>query len=507
MNAAAFLSEVAAAAPDRPALISFDPARSLSFAELDTFTARLSTELSAAGIKPGQRVALLAPISINYYACLLALARLGAVAVLLEPKAGWRRFNQAAELSGVQAIIGSRAGLWLRWVSPALRGVRLRLELPEHMPSAPGKPAGQPWLANYEDVPDGLAVLAFTTGDTPRAVAYTHRMLAAQHAALAKVLPWREGDKDLPGFPLLVLHNLASGIPSVLADFPFLRSKPLVPEEALVNLGRQGVTTASGPPAFWRPIAEYCLANGRSLALRRITIVGAPVSPRLVELLRQASPRADIVGVYGTLEAQPIAVLDAAEITARTAALTAKGAGIALGQPAPGVQVRVLDGAGQQQPSDAPGVIWVAGPHVAGSTGVAPEAPAAMPAWHALNDAGYRDRTGRLWLLGPASALISRAGETLYPVPVEAAVETLAFVRRAAFVGVPDLKLGQRAALVVELEPHQPDDWQGQLRALCGHHAWPVDEIWAVARLPAARGDGQTDYARLQHDLAKKEPE
>jgi acyl-coenzyme A synthetase/AMP-(fatty) acid ligase len=88
---------------------------------------------------------------------------------------------------------------------------------------------------------------------------------------------------------------------------------------------------------------------------------------------------------------------------------------------------------------------------------------------------------------------------------VEAAVETLPFVRRAAFVGLPDPKLGQRAALVVELEPRQPDDWQGQLRALCARHAWPVDEIWAVPRLPAsARDEGQTDYARLQRDLSKK---
>src|SRR6185436_4584774 len=99
MNAAAFLAEVAAAAPDRPALISLAPARSLSFAELDTFTARLSTELSRAGLKRGDRLALLAPVSINFYACLLALARLGAAAVVLEPKNGLPAFNRAAALA------------------------------------------------------------------------------------------------------------------------------------------------------------------------------------------------------------------------------------------------------------------------------------------------------------------------------------------------------------------------------------------------------------------------
>jgi acyl-CoA synthetase (AMP-forming)/AMP-acid ligase II len=501
MNAVAFLAEIAAAAPDRPALISLAPARSISFAELDTFTARLSTELSRAGIKRGDRAALLAPVSINFYACLLALARLGAAAVILEPKAGLTAFNRAAVLAGPQAIIGSRGGLWLRWLSPALRSIRLRLELPEHSPQMLSRPAGQPWLANFEDAPDVLALMAFTAGDLPRAVAYTHRILAAQHDALARVLPGRAGDKDLPGSPLDVLHNLASGIPSVLPGFLFLRRMPLVLETALANLGRQGITTASGPPAYWRPIAEYCLANGRSLALRRIAVVGAPASSRLVELLRQASPRAEIVCVYGRLEAGPIAVLDAAELAGKTAALTARGAGLALGQPAPGVQVRIRDGAGQDQAADAPGEIWVAGPHIAGTVADAPR----EAGWHRLGDAGYRDRIGRLWLLGRSTALIARSGEILYPVPVEAAVETLPFVRRAAFVGVPDPKLGQRAALVVELEPRQPDDWQLQLRALCDRYAWPVDEVWAVPRLPVStRDEGQVDYARLKRDLSKK---
>jgi acyl-CoA synthetase (AMP-forming)/AMP-acid ligase II len=280
-----------------------------------------------------------------------------------------------------------------------------------------------------------------------------------------------------------------------------LRRRPLVFEIALANLGRQGITTASGPPAYWRPIAEYCLANGRSLALRRIAVVGGPATPRLLELLRQASPRAEIVCVYGRLEAGPIAALDAAEITGKTAALTARGAGLALGQPAPGVKIRIRDGAGQDQAADAPGEIWVAGQHIAGTMTDAPR----EAGWHRLGEAGYHDRIGRLWLLGRASALITRAGEILYPVPVEAAVETLPFVRRAAFVGVPDAKLGQRAALVVELEPRQPADWQSQLRALCDRYAWPVDEVWAVPRLPASpRDEGQVDYARLQRDLGKK---
>ncbi|MEP7359558.1 MAG: AMP-binding protein, partial [Anaerolineales bacterium] len=137
-------------------------------------------------------------------------------------------------------------------------------------------------------------------------------------------------------------------------------------EAALANLGRQGLTTASGSPAFWRAIAQHCLAHGHSLALRRITVVGAPASPRLVEVLRQASPRAEIVCLYGRAEAQPLAVLEAAEIAARTAALTARGAGLALGRLAPAVQARVLDAAGREQPADAPGEIWVAGPHIAG---------------------------------------------------------------------------------------------------------------------------------------------
>src|SRR5205085_6261348 len=141
-----------------------------------------------------------------FYACLLALARMGAAAVLLDPKAGLPAFNRAAELAAAQAIVGSRGGLWLRWLSPALRKITLRLELPEHSPQMSGGPTGQPWMANFEDAPNALALMTFTYGDAPHAVAYTHRALAAQHDALARVLPTRSGDKDLAHSPLDVLH-------------------------------------------------------------------------------------------------------------------------------------------------------------------------------------------------------------------------------------------------------------------------------------------------------------
>src|SRR6185295_11264451 len=104
--------------------------------------------------------------------------------VIPDPKVGLPAFNRATQLAAAQAIIGSRGGLWLRWLSPALRTIRLRLELPEHSPQMLARPAGQPWLANFEDAPDGLALMMFSAGDTPHAVAYTHRMLLAQHDAL-----------------------------------------------------------------------------------------------------------------------------------------------------------------------------------------------------------------------------------------------------------------------------------------------------------------------------------
>src|SRR6185503_16156789 len=154
----------------------------------------------------------------------------------------------------------------------------------------------------------------------------------AQHRALSRILPMHETDIDLPAFPVATLHNLASGITSVIPDFPFRRPDAVQPEKIWSQIEAHGITTASGSPAYWRVIARHCLQHGRTLSLRRIITGGAPTSPTLMRELRQIAPHADILNIYGSTEAEPVARLSAEDLSDEMIQRIETGAGIPLGR-------------------------------------------------------------------------------------------------------------------------------------------------------------------------------
>lgn len=509
MNIASILTTIDQ--PNRPALILPDGS-SVTFRELDEMTARLAAGLQKAGLQAGDRVIVLAPITLHLYAGLIALFRLGAAAVFLDPQAGFRQLERAAALADARAFIGSRKALWLKWFSPALRRIPLTV-------LADGRGTHSLWrlaqspdqLSAIADVDaEAPALITFTGGSTdsagPRGVSRTHRLLASQHAALSRALPIQPGDVDMPAFPVATLHNLAVGVPSVIPDFPFRRPQAVQPEKVLAQIVRHGVSTASGSPAYWWVIASDCVRRGVTLPLRRIVTGGAPVAPGLIERLKQAAPQAEVLCVYGSTEAEPVAVISGEEILAETATLTARGAGIPLGTPVPDVAVRVLDEQLQAQPTGQVGEIWVSGEHVARGYFANPQADlhykrhdADGHLWHRMGDLAYRDESGRLWLAGRVHTTVVRDGKAIYPVQVEALAASLPFVHRAALTGVPDPQFGQRTCLTVELSADVPANWQEQLKALCAEHGWTIDRVRSIRQMPLdARHNARIDYKRLR---------
>jgi acyl-CoA synthetase (AMP-forming)/AMP-acid ligase II len=519
MNIACLLAEVVRAQPDRPALIFHDSAP-VTFRDLDSLSARLAGGFYERALRPADRVIVLAPISILLYASLIALFRLGATAVFLDPQAGLSMLNRSATLADAKAFIGTSKAMWLRWLSPALRRIPLRL-------LADGNRSDSlQWLADHarprseivEVEPESPALITFTSGSTdrsgPRGVLRTHRLLTAQHHALARAFPYQSGDVDMPAFPVVTLHNLAAGITSVIPDFPFRRPDAVQPERILNQIKQCGITTASGSPAYWRPVAEFCIAGRLTLPLRRIAIGGAPVSPQLIQLLSQAAPQAEVVSAYGSTEAEPVAMMPGHEIIAETAALTAKGSGIPLGYPVRDIGVRILSHGREPKVEcrdGEPGEIWVAGDHVARSYFANPQANEVNflkqdQVWYRMGDVGYKDNQGRLWQVGRVHTTIHRAGCVVYPLPVEAVVETLAFVRRAALIGLPEASLGEKTVLAVEFKPDvaAPNNWQTQVRDVCAEHKWPLDEVRKVKHIPVdARHNARIDYAQLKKRLAR----
>ena len=509
MNVVELFAAQARERPDAVALVEGRGRRrrAVSYAELDRRGARAAGALAAAGVRPGERVLVLVPLSIRLYEVVAGVLRLGAAVQLVDPGAGRDAVAGCLERVPPDAWIGSPQAHALRLMWPAVRRLPRPFSSGAWVPGARRLAAGPP--RRVEAVGRGHpALLTFTSGSTgaPKAVVRSHGLLRAQHAALARALELRPGETDLATLPVFVLANLASGVTTVLPDAD-LRAPGAVDVVPLLHqIAREQPTRLTASPAFAGRLAAG--ADRVHLAsFRRVDVGGGPVFPDLLARLDAAMPGARLVAVYGSTEAEPIAHVNAAALSDADRARIRGGGGLPAGRPVPEVELRVVaDAWGEPRPAlspaalDAwtlppgePGEIVVAGEHVVpGYLGGVGDAETKVRVggrvWHRTGDAGRLDPDGRLWLLGRCSAA-ARDGATLYPFQAEAAARALPGVARAALVpgrrvlvfeGDADARELQRALAWASLAVHRVDRIPLDRR-----HNAKVDER-ALARLADA---------------------
>ncbi len=162
------------------------------------------------------------------------------------------------------------------------------------------------------------AMLTFTSGSTgePKALVRTHGVARAQVGALARALEL-DGATTLCTMPMVLLAELAAGATCLLPGID-LRHPGRVDADALAEVMREhDVARIVASPALLANLASALRRAHATLpALRLIASGGAPVMPPLADALRAVAPNARVLAVYGSTEAEPIALLDTADIAA-----------------------------------------------------------------------------------------------------------------------------------------------------------------------------------------------
>jgi acyl-CoA synthetase (AMP-forming)/AMP-acid ligase II len=516
MNIATILQAQAAERPEAIAIIDVcrGQERSRSYAMLARDAAKTAALLQAHGVVKGDRVLLFQAMSYELYVALLAIFQLGAVAMFIDPSAGRQHIDLCCDIGRPKALMAGWWAHWLRLLSAKLRRIPKKFVIGGYLPGAIPLRRGE-YLAPLDETAScseqDSALLTFTSGSTgkPKAALRSQAFLMAQHRVLEQALKLQPGEVDLTTLPIFLLANLASGLTSVIpyADLRF--PGRIDPAPVVEQIDRYQVTRSAGSPAFYQRLVDYCEMQGRVFSsLRRVDTGGAPVFPRLLQRLQQWAPKAQVVTVYGSTEAEPIAHLAWREVGEDELTAMRSGRGLVTGPSVDEVSLRILrDRFGtpigpyseeafdrERLPVGEIGEIVLTGNHVLkgylhGEGDRETKFDVDGVRWHRTGDAGYIDQKGRLWLMGRCNARVEDDKGVLYPFSVECAAHFVADVRRSAMVA----HRGQRILLV---EAPQGADTSGLKARL----AWAgLDEVRRVEKIPVdKRHNAKVDYTRLQ---------
>jgi acyl-CoA synthetase (AMP-forming)/AMP-acid ligase II len=522
MNICEQFDAVLTVAAEQPALISGlgKRRRFVSFAALNERVDAVVSRFDENGLRPGDKVLIAVPPSIETYVVMLAILKAGLVIMFVDPGQPAAQIAQILRKYPPTALVGTKSVQWMRYLLPELRKIPRRFVVGK---SAKGaipvcvdhtKCQEQPIVARSSA---DSAMLTFTsgTGGNPKAVVRTHGFLRQQLDILSRVAPAHSGDIDLVAMPMFVLFNLANAVTSVIPAADMKRPGRADPRVILQQLLAEKATRTVASPALLDRLANFCLSGGETIAdLRVISTGGGPVGPTLMRRLAAIAPHAAVKAVYGSTEAEPIAVIHNEKVSSRDEAQMREGKGLLAGRPVRGCAVRILQAGPEQAlgpfsdeafanhclPAGAIGEIVVSGSHVLTSY----EDPVATrknkirvqgTVWHRTGDAGYFDDSGRIWLVGRCAAALHDKHGTIYPFQVEYAVSAVRGVRRAALIA-----RNNERVLVLETSAREFRAELVRTARCIADNA--IDRIITVRRIPVdRRHDAKIDYPALQRML------
>jgi len=437
-----------------------------SYRELSGDIESVAVGLREIGIAEGTRTVFMAPPS--YRACVagLALTRVGATTVWIDPSVGYLNVAERLRRLDVEAfvgiplaqlgrlvfgwgprLLGRAVSLGPRWVP----GARTLESLRRPAPAAPLPP---------EVEPDHEASIMYTTGSTGPAKPALYR-----HAQLCDVFrlahrTWRFAAHggipvDMPVFPAFFSVGLSAGGTIVVPPIDYVRQGPadVDPRALLEVIGDCEVQTLFASPVILQRLARLGRSGARAPSLHTVIGGGAPLyEPEIRALREMIATDGEVHADYGATEALPVSEMPGGEALRATYPATARGAGLCVGWPFPQVAVKIiaiangpgttLEEARELLPGEI-GEIIVRGPHVSREYAGDPASTAANKileadggVWHRLGDAGYLDREGRLWCCGRLGHRVDLPGGPLFPLMCEPIFDGHPRVRRSGLVGV-----------------------------------------------------------------------
>jgi acyl-CoA synthetase (AMP-forming)/AMP-acid ligase II len=465
MTAAATLADLFSNAdPRHAAVVLPEDGSETTYRSLADQVEGLAAVLRGSGLQPGETVGIVLPNGIEYLAAFLAVTRARLVAAPLNPAYKAEEFRFYLEDASARLVIAQRRLHPVREAAPALG-------LPVW--SAVRDTSGRVYFGGQEvhsgplpapeaPRPDDTALFLHTSGTTsrPKGVPLTHGNLTASLRNIATHYRLGPDDTSLVVMPLFHVHGLLG---ATLSTF--------------LTGGTAVVSARFSAGAFWPAVRAHratwysAVPTIHQVLLSRATDDGAPAASgfRFIRSCSSALAPATLNQLEDRFRAPVLEAYGMTEASHQMASNPLPPAAHKPGTvgPGTGVEVGIMDEAGDLLPAGAPGEVVIRGPNVTPGYHNNPEANAAAftGGWFRTGDRGVLDSDGYLTLVGRIKELINRGGEKISPLEVDAALLTHPAVAEAAAFAAPDPKYGEEVHAAVVL---RGEATAAELRAHCG---------------------------------------
>jgi long-chain acyl-CoA synthetase len=478
-NLSSLLERAVAAHPDKPAIRMDDLV--LTYTQLHDAAGRMSTLLASAGVQPGDRVGIMLPnvpaFPIAFYGALAA----GAIVVPMNPLLKSREVGYYLSDSGAKVVLAWHAAAGEAAKGAADAGAQaITVATPDLADLlAELTPAAVRSDRSGEDD----AVILYTSGTTgkPKGAELTHAGLTRNAELTAQTILQNHPDDVVMGcLPLFHVFGLTCGLNATVAAASTLTLLPRFDgAKALDIIARDAVTIFEGVPTMYAAMLHLPDADPAQAATLRVCVSGGASLP--VEILRGFEEKFGcmILEGYGLSETSPVASFNLPDRERKPGSI---------GVPIEGVQMRLIDDAGQTVPAGEIGEIAIRGHNVMKGYWGKPEATAEAikDGWFRTGDMARVDEDGYYYIVDRKKDLIIRGGYNVYPREIEEVMHEHPAVAEVAVIGIPHPDLGEEVGAAVALKPGAsatPDELRAFVKDKVAAYKYPR-QVWLVDALP-----------------------
>jgi fatty-acyl-CoA synthase len=437
--------------------------RRIAYREAVSMVNRRANALIGAGLRAGDRVAILAKNSIEYVLLYFAASKAGITVVPLNHRLAppeWSYmlgdarprmlFASGQYRAAIDAIRDGLATIE-RFVSLDVAGAhgwepvdRWALDWPSTPP-----------LCEIDDESDVYQMYTSGTTGRPKGAVLTHRAVTANMRQIAQALQLEPGERSLVVVPLFHAAAVPSTFTCIFRGGSLTIQEDFKPDAVVRALGEERICYT----VLVAAMIQACLAAVPDVAARRydsLRLIYYGASPIAALTLRRAIEvfGCGFIQSYGMTEAaQSLTFLSPDDhqhgLHQRPHLL------LSAGRAAPDTEIRIVDGHDAPVPSGTLGEIVARGPQLMRGYWNRPDesVETLRGGWLHTGDVGTLDDEGYLYVQDRLTDLIVSGGENVYPRVVEEVLLQHPAVAEAAVIGVPDERWGETVKAVVVLQP------------------------------------------------------